>query len=83
MRCEGSAAWMTLAGERGIGKTRTAQAFATYAGLRGAHVLWERGYEGSGAPPYWPRAQAIRSYVRRRDPESLQRGMGAGAVQAG
>jgi hypothetical protein len=70
---------MTLVGERGIGKTRTAQEFATYAGLRGAHVLWGRG----GAPPYWPRAQAIRSYVRRRDPESLQRGMGAGAVQAG
>ena len=45
---------VTLVGEPGIGKTRTAQELATYAGLRQAQVLWGRCYEGEGAPPYWP-----------------------------
>jgi len=71
---------VTLVGEPGIGKTRTAQELATYAGLRGAQVLWGRSYEGQGAPPYWPWVQAIRSYVRERDPEQLRSEMGAGAA---
>ena len=33
---------VTLVGEPGIGKTRTAQELTTYAGLRGAQVLWGR-----------------------------------------
>ena len=52
---------VTLVGEPGIGKTRTAQELATYAGLRGAQVLWGRSYEEQGVPPYWPWVQAIRS----------------------
>ncbi|MFQ6031058.1 MAG: serine/threonine-protein kinase, partial [Dehalococcoidia bacterium] len=71
---------MTLVGEPGIGKTRTAQELATYAGLRGAQVLWGRCYEEQGMPPYWPWVQAIRSYVRERDPEQLRSEMGAGAA---
>jgi tetratricopeptide (TPR) repeat protein len=71
---------VTLVGEPGIGKTRTAQELATYAGLRGAQVLWGRSYEEQGVPPYWPWVQAIRSYVRDRDPEQLRSEMGAGAV---
>ena len=43
-----------LVGEPGIGKTRTAQELATYAGLRSAQVLWGRCYEEQGMPPYWP-----------------------------
>jgi len=69
---------VTLVGEPGIGKTRTAQELATYAGLRSAQVLWGRCYEEQGMPPYWPWVQAIRSYVRERDPEQLQSEMGAG-----
>jgi len=69
-----------LVGEPGIGKTRTAQELATYAGLRGAQVLWGRCYEEQGVPPYWPWVQAIRSYVRERDPEQLRSEMGAGAA---
>ncbi|MCI0800329.1 MAG: AAA family ATPase, partial [Chloroflexi bacterium] len=68
-----------LVGEPGIGKTRTAQELATYAGLRGAQVLWGRCYEEQGAPPYWPWVQAIRSYVREKEPEELRSEMGAGA----
>ena len=71
---------VTLVGEPGIGKTRTAQELATYAGLRGGQVLWGRCYEEQGMPPYWPWVQAIRSYVRERDPEQLRSEMGAGAA---
>ena len=71
---------VTLVGEPGIGKTRTAQELATYAGLRSAQVLWGRCYEEQGMPPYWPWVQAIRSYVREHDPDQLRSEMGAGAV---
>ena len=50
----GKGRMVTLVGEPGIGKTRTAQELATYAGMRGAQVLWGRSYESGGAPPYWP-----------------------------
>ncbi|MFQ6028743.1 MAG: serine/threonine-protein kinase PknK, partial [Dehalococcoidia bacterium] len=71
---------VTLVGEPGIGKTRTAQELATYAGLRSAQVLWGRCYEEQGMPPYWPWVQAIRSYVRERDPDQIRSEMGAGAA---
>ena len=71
---------VTLVGEPGIGKSRTAQELATYAGLRHAQVLWGRCYEGEGAPPYWPWVQAIRSYVRESEPDELRSEMGAGAA---
>ncbi|MEE8159322.1 MAG: AAA family ATPase, partial [Dehalococcoidia bacterium] len=71
---------VTLVGEPGIGKTRTAQELTTYAGLRGAQVLWGRSYEEQGVPPYWPWVQAIRSYVREKDPQQLQSEMGSGAA---
>ena len=47
---------------------------------RGAQVLWGRCYEDVGAPPYWPWVQAIRAYVRERDPEQLRSEMGPGAA---
>ena len=71
---------VTLVGEPGIGKTRTAQELATYAGLRGAQVLWGCRYESTGAPPYWPWVQAIRSYVRERESDQLRSEMGSGAA---
>jgi tetratricopeptide (TPR) repeat protein len=71
---------VTLVGEPGIGKTRIAQELATYAGLRGAQVLWGRSYEEQGVPPYWPWVQAIRSYVREKDPQQLHSEMGSGAA---
>ena len=74
---------VTLVGEPGIGKTRTALELATYAGLRQAQVLWGRCYEEQGAPPYWPWVQAIRSYVRDIDAEQLHLDMGAGAADIG
>ena len=71
---------VTLAGEPGIGKTRTSQELATYAGLRGAQVLWGRCHESRGAPPYWPWVQLIRSHVQQHEPEQLSTEMGSGAA---
>ena len=71
---------VTLVGEPGIGKTRTAQELATYAGLRSAQVLWGRCYEEQGMPPYWPWVQSIRSYVREHEPEHLTSAMGPGGA---
>jgi len=71
---------VTLVGASGVGKTRTAEELATYAGMRGTQVVWGRCYEEQGTPPYWPWIQAIRSYVRDRDPEQLRSEMGAGAA---
>ena len=76
----GQGRMVTLVGEPGIGKTRTAEELAAHAALRGAKVLWGRCYEDIGTPPYWPWVQAIRSYVRERDPEQLRSEMGPGAA---
>jgi len=70
---------MMVVGEPGIGKTRTADEFSTYARLRKAQVLWGRCYEGEGAPAYWPWVQSIRSYVHDRDPRLLLSELGSAA----
>ena len=69
-----------LAGEPGIGKTRTAQELATHAETLGALVLWGWCYEEEGAPAYWPWVQPLRSYVQQADPEQLTSEMGPGAA---
>ena len=69
-----------VAGEMGIGKTRLAAELGTYAGLRGAQVLWGRCYEGEGAPAYWPWVQVVRSYVSTHDPKIVAQHMGPGAL---
>lgn len=68
-----------LAGEPGIGKTRTSNELAAYAKSKGVEVLWGRCYESEGAPPYWPWVQAIRAYSLDRDHDTLQAEMGPGA----
>lgn len=68
-----------LAGEPGIGKTRTAEELAVLAAERGAEVLWGRCSEQQGAPPMWPWSQIVRSYARTRDSETLLKAFGTGA----
>jgi len=69
-----------LAGEPGIGKTRTTAqelaVLAVLAGQRGAQVLWGWCYEGEGAPPYWPWVQLMRAYVQQAAAEQLTAEMG-------
>ena len=69
-----------LAGEPGIGKTRTATELASKAQERGAQVYWGWCYEGEGAPPYWPWIQSIRSYVRTATAARLESEMGSNAA---
>ena len=68
-----------LAGEPGIGKTRTAQELAKYAASCSAIVLWGWCYEGEGSPPYWPWVGPIRAYVQQTKPDLLRSQLGPGA----
>jgi DNA-binding winged helix-turn-helix (wHTH) protein/tetratricopeptide (TPR) repeat protein len=52
-----------LAGEPGIGKTRTVQEFAAIARARGARVVGGWCYEGEGASAFWPWVQVLRALV--------------------
>jgi len=69
-----------LAGEPGIGKTRTAQELSSYAESAGAQVWWGMCIEQQGAPPYWPWVQPLRSYIQQADSKTLAEQMGAGAA---
>jgi DNA-binding CsgD family transcriptional regulator len=62
---------LALAGEPGIGKTRTAQVFSEYAATRGLRVFWGRCHEEPGAPPYWPWQQLLRAYLGHQDAATL------------
>ncbi|MGH8683550.1 MAG: helix-turn-helix transcriptional regulator [Burkholderiales bacterium] len=70
---------VVLAGEPGIGKTRTAQMLARYAESCDVRVLWGRCYEEPGAPPYWPWLQVIRAYAETQDDERLRAILGPAA----
>jgi predicted ATPase len=67
-----------VGGEPGIGKSRLADELATIARERGNQVLWGRGWEDAGAPPYWPWVQAFRAYVRATPAETVRRHLGSG-----
>ena len=68
-----------VGGEPGIGKSRIADELATRARDGGHQVLWGRGWEGAGAPAYWPWVQALRAYLRSTDPDELRVQLGSGA----
>ncbi|HXQ23712.1 MAG TPA: AAA family ATPase [Candidatus Acidoferrales bacterium] len=70
-----------LAGEPGIGKTRTCQELAAYAREHGAQVLWGRCYEGEGAPAFWPWVQVLRAGLNHFETAALQAVLGASAVE--
>jgi tetratricopeptide (TPR) repeat protein len=69
-----------LAGEPGIGKTRTVEQLADEARARGSWVLVGRCHEGAGAPAYWPWEQVIRAQVESRDEVELRADMGPHAA---
>jgi DNA-binding SARP family transcriptional activator len=53
-----------LVGEAGSGKTRLADEIGSVAKQRGSRILWGRGWDGGGAPAYWPWTQALRDAGR-------------------
>jgi DNA-binding CsgD family transcriptional regulator/Tfp pilus assembly protein PilF len=72
-----------LAGDPGIGKTRTAQELARSAAESGMLPTWGRCYDGEGAPPYWPWIQVLRAFLRQTGPEQLSLLVGPGAADIG
>src|SRR5262245_48433832 len=75
---DGAGRIVMLAGEPGIGKTRTAQVLARYAESRDVRVLWGRCYEEPGAPPFWPWLQVLRACAESCDDARLRALAGAG-----
>jgi hypothetical protein len=65
-----------LAGEPGIGKTRTIAEVAETARAQGALVLWGRCYEGEAARSFGPFVEALGEYVRSTAPEVLRGDLG-------
>lgn len=51
---------VVLIGEAGIGKTRLATEFLTWAAAQGADILHGRAFETGGRLPYQPLVEALR-----------------------
>ena len=60
-----------LAGEPGIGKTRTCEQLASIVRQQGGRVLWGRCYEDEGAPAFWPWLQVLRAALKHVGEGSL------------
>ncbi len=69
-----------VGGEPGIGKSRLADELSDRARERGFLVLWGRGWEDAGAPPYWPWVQVLRAYLRATPTDQVRRQLGSGAT---
>lgn len=72
----GSGRLILIAGEPGIGKTRTAEELAREARERGANVAWGRCWGEAGAPDLWPWMQVIRTCIRSVDEDTLRQLVG-------
>lgn len=59
-----------IAGEPGIGKTRTCHELAAVARARGVRILWGPCHEGEGAPAYWPWMQVLRAAMSDGGPKA-------------
>ena len=73
----GHGSLVMLVGEPGIGKTRLAERAGTYAGLRGAQVLFGQCHETEGGIPYLPFIAAMRHYVVERAEDALREELGS------
>jgi DNA-binding SARP family transcriptional activator/tetratricopeptide (TPR) repeat protein len=63
---------LALVGEAGIGKTRLAQNFLSWAAVQGADILSGRAFETSGRLSYQPLTQVLRQRLERENaPEDL------------
>jgi DNA-binding SARP family transcriptional activator len=56
----GRGRFFVVVGPPGAGKSKLGDELASRAKARGASILWGRGWDGGGAPPYWPWRDAIR-----------------------
>jgi hypothetical protein len=79
---DGRSTWVLLAGEPGVGKTRTAEELAARAATLGFAVHVGRCSETAGAPPYRPWVQVLRSIwqsLSAADRVSMRGALGAAA----
>jgi class 3 adenylate cyclase/tetratricopeptide (TPR) repeat protein len=65
-----------LVGEPGIGKTRTLEELAARARREDAAVLWGRCFEGEGAAPFAPFAEAFADHAEESHPDLLEKVLG-------
>jgi class 3 adenylate cyclase len=71
-----SGSLVLLAGEPGIGKTRTAEELAEEARREGARILCGRCFEGDTTLPYGPLAEAFARYAKDADAAELPADLG-------
>ncbi len=76
--CEGHVRLALLAGEPGIGKTRTALELTAQASKHDAVIAWGRCHEEAGAPPYRPWAQILGTVAAAQETGELRADLGAG-----
>ncbi len=76
---DGRGRLILIGGEPGAGKTRLLAELATYAGSRGAAVVWGRCGETPGAPAFWLWAQVVRACLPRIDLAALRGTLGPAA----
>jgi ATP/maltotriose-dependent transcriptional regulator MalT len=77
--CAGGGRLVLLAGEPGIGKTRTALELMADARNRDARIVWGRCHEEAGAPPYWPWVQILRAVAEEQPLDELRCDLDTGA----
>ena len=77
--CAGNGRLALIAGEPGIGKTRTALELTAHAARCDARIVWGRCHEEAGAPPYWPWAQILRALAAAGDLDELRADLDSGA----
>ncbi len=69
-----------IVGEPGIGKTRLATEVEAVALAAGARVRWARGWEGGGAPAFWPWTVLVRALARDSPTAALADALSGGAA---
>ncbi len=68
----GNGCFLAIAGEPGVGKTRTMEELAAHARTQGAEVLFGRCYEGGGSQVFWPWVQVFRGFAASRSEAELR-----------
>ena len=77
---DGRGSVVLLAGEPGMGKTRTLHELEARAGKIGVVSVWGRCHERDGAPPFWPWIGVLRPLIESQSSaDELRHALGAGA----
>ena len=70
-----------LTGDPGIGKTHLTEKLAQLAIEQGFEIHFGYSPEERGAPPYWLWVQIIRSYISKRDADTVRSILCTGATE--